>query len=199
MQFKFKTNLVTQWWLLNLPDLWPANGMPPVYLQQLVILSEITWVVAHTLGLIQVYREYLEGNGWKFPNSTPRAATEAPADCRMFSASYCLLSIPRKVARSKSASPKYEATAHASSMASSLRKSRTARKLCGRVRNQQQSYDRKQQHQYATILLSVSHVYACVHALCIHVWERVIVITFRKSQFIGKKGHHFHVESRQQA
>lgn len=76
----------------------------------------------------QAYNKDLEGEGLEFPNNTPRTATEAAADCRTLSASLYLAKTPWKDERSKSASLKYEATSQAASIASSLIKSKTARK-----------------------------------------------------------------------
>lgn len=69
---------------------------------------------------------YREDCGLVFPNKTPRTATEAAADCKTFSASKVLLKVPMDGVRSKSVSLKYFPTTHASSIASSLIKSRTA-------------------------------------------------------------------------
>jgi hypothetical protein len=75
---------------------------------------------------------YLDDDTCAFPKRIPRAATEAAISCVMFSASYDSFTIQRVdeiglPARRQSASLKYDATLHASSIASLSMKSRTAR------------------------------------------------------------------------
>lgn len=91
---------------------------------------------------------YLEGTGWAFPNNTPLEATEAAADWMMFSAPKSLDKCPLSEDRRKSESLKYDATSHASSIASSLKKSKTATKLkiSSWIRQTTNSINVRQQH-----------------------------------------------------